>query len=1164
MEYLHFSELPAGINAIVAIACYSGYNQEDSVIMNQSSIDRGFFRSVFYRTYRDEESKPSLTSKEEFGKPNRATTLGMRPHSSYDKIEDDGLVAPGARVSGDDVIIGKTAPLAIQDETGDTGQLALMSKQTKRDASTTLRASETGIIDTVVLTTDESGAKFAKVRVRSIRTPQIGDKFASRHGQKGTVGITYRQEDMPFTVEGLAPDIIVNPHAIPSRMTIGHLIGRIHAPKDTRTRLSPAFAHCSHPFVCVCSTSECLLGKVSSCIGVLGIATPFTDVTVENISETLHLCGYQQRGWEVMYNGHTGRKLEAQIFFGPTFYQRLKHMVDDKIHSRARGPLQVLVRQPVEGRSRDGGLRFGEMERDCMISHGAAQFMREKLFQVSDRYRVHVCDLCGLIAIANLQKNSFECFPALQTRVLTDTGFLFLDEIETRVKRGDRVLYACYAPDRREPHRKHEDAMKGQLLYCTGQLYFPPECEWPKTLIELSSANERRRWAAGSGPYGTDLPSGDTETDDGGEDSDGGHEKEKGDSSTARPLISRHVSLLVTPKHEMYVQMGNKPARQFLPKQIKSGRRGQQAPAKAIAPAKVRAASLLDAPHERAAVRLLACASAGRTPAADSAAQVQRVKAALGLTDEQFDAFVELFGFWAGDGTMAYGGGGSGTVRFYQIKENDAKFLDDTLPKAGLRLQHHGGPKVVGASVLRYTYKLKRRDGTAKTVVVWDVTEKRWFDFFDLEFGIKYESSRYYDRAAAIAKQGNGIQASVQQPPPTPASITHSLASTPATPSLGSSARSSVDMMDLTGEEDGEEDEVKEVATPTRLRAASSSLDSAPSPPTRRSGRRTSAPQRFGAYASAAEVARAMEEEGSGDLRVTSDPQPPSLVKMEDEPPIKQEDDPPTATPTPVKEEEPPVGEPDEPSDPADPESPIKSVKWLPEWVVMHLPPRQLRLYIHGLHRADGHFKRGNQLIYTSGAAFRDQLVQALLHCGYTAMPMLMYPANTIRAYRWHDQKVDKTIYTLDQYAAVAPEDQHLYRAVQATADSWTVSWSEPVGGGKKGGAAKGPCWPTVMRQKGVREVAYTAAEHGRIWCVTVDHPDHLIVAQRAQRDPRTGVVSKQSRPIVVGQCRGCKNTTRISQINIPYAAKLLFQELMAMQIAPRMLTEASRGIGAW
>jgi len=154
---------------------------------------------------------------------------------------------------------------------------------------------------------------------------------------------------------------------------------------------------------------ECLLGKVSACMGEEGIATPFTEVTVENISNALHVCGYQERGNEVMYNGHTGRKLEAQIFIGPTFYQRLKHMVDDKIHSRARGPLQILTRQPVEGRARDGGLRFGEMERDCMISHGAAQFLRERLFKNSDKYRVHVCDFCGLIAIANLKKNTFEC-----------------------------------------------------------------------------------------------------------------------------------------------------------------------------------------------------------------------------------------------------------------------------------------------------------------------------------------------------------------------------------------------------------------------------------------------------------------------------------------------------------------------------------------------------------------------------------------------------------------------------------------------------------------------------------------------------------------------------------------------------------------------------------
>jgi len=374
MDYLRFRELPAGQNAIVAIACYSGYNQEDSVIMNQSSIDRGLFRSLFYRAYSDSEKAIGHSVMEQFEKPTRSDTLRLK-HGTYDKIDEDGIVAPGVRVSGEDIIMGKTAPMA-----PDAEELGQRQKQhIKRDVSTPLRSTESGIVDQVMLTTTAEGNRFAKVRVRTTKVPQIGDKFASRHGQKGTIGITYRHEDMPFTREGIVPDIIINPHAIPSRMTIAHLI-------------------------------ECQLSKVASLRGDEGDATPFTKVTVTQVSDLLRRMGYQSRGFEVMYNGHTGRKLVAQVFLGPTYYQRLRHMVDDKIHSRARGPTQILTRQPVEGRARDGGLRFGEMERDCMIAHGASSFLKERLFDVSDPFRVHVCDICGLMTVvAKLKKNTFEC-----------------------------------------------------------------------------------------------------------------------------------------------------------------------------------------------------------------------------------------------------------------------------------------------------------------------------------------------------------------------------------------------------------------------------------------------------------------------------------------------------------------------------------------------------------------------------------------------------------------------------------------------------------------------------------------------------------------------------------------------------------------------------------
>ncbi|KAK6065966.1 DNA-directed RNA polymerase ii subunit rpb2 [Seiridium cupressi] len=376
MEFLKFRELPAGQNAIVAIACYSGYNQEDSVIMNQSSIDRGLFRSLFFRSYSDCEKRVGINTIEQFEKPFRSDTLRLK-HGTYDKLDDDGIVAPGVRVNGEDIIIGKTSPINPDNE--EFGQRTKAHQ--KRDASTPLRSTESGIIDQVIMTTNADGLRYVKVRVRTTKIPQIGDKFASRHGQKGTIGVTYRQEDMPFSREGVVPDIIINPHAIPSRMTIAHLV-------------------------------ECLLSKVATLKGMEGDATPFTDVTVDSVSSLLREHGYQSRGFEIMYHGHTGRKLRSQVFFGPTYYQRLRHMVDDKIHARARGPVQIMTRQPVEGRARDGGLRFGEMERDCMIAHGAAAFLKERLFEVSDAFRVHVCEICGLMTpIAHLTNQTFECRP---------------------------------------------------------------------------------------------------------------------------------------------------------------------------------------------------------------------------------------------------------------------------------------------------------------------------------------------------------------------------------------------------------------------------------------------------------------------------------------------------------------------------------------------------------------------------------------------------------------------------------------------------------------------------------------------------------------------------------------------------------------------------------
>lgn len=366
--------MPSGQNIVVAILTYTGYNQEDSIMINRGSLDRGLFRSIFYRTYKDEERKNQSSGEEErFVKPDPALTKQMK-NANYSKLDETGFVPENTYVDTDDILIGKYVPLRVP-----TGMVIPAGAKRFRDVSRTMRNNETGWVDRIFKNRNGEGYSFAKVRVRQDRIPEIGDKFSSRHGQKGTCGMILDPEDMPTTASGLVPDIIINPHCIPSRMTIAQLM-------------------------------ETLLGKMGREMGCLGDGSPFNNVTLEGLTKIMRDdLGLEPAGNEVLYNGYTGRQMETSIFMGPCFYQRLRHCSADKMHSRSSGPLVMLTRQPAEGRAREGGLRFGEMERDCVVAHGISEFTKERFMECSDLFRCWSCQDCGLIAVVNPKEGIWNC-----------------------------------------------------------------------------------------------------------------------------------------------------------------------------------------------------------------------------------------------------------------------------------------------------------------------------------------------------------------------------------------------------------------------------------------------------------------------------------------------------------------------------------------------------------------------------------------------------------------------------------------------------------------------------------------------------------------------------------------------------------------------------------
>ncbi|MBI4895363.1 MAG: DNA-directed RNA polymerase subunit B [Candidatus Aenigmarchaeota archaeon] len=386
-----------GQNIVIALMSFHGYNMDDAIIINKSSIDRGFGRSFFLRSYGIEEKRYFGIERDEIKIPDKSVQ-GYKTEEAYSILGEDGIINRETEVKSGDVLVGRVSPLRFFGQS----ESLMVGIESRRETSETVRYGEEGIVDNVLVTETISGDKIVKIVVRSDRNPEIGDKFASRHGQKGIVGLIIPESEMPFTKEGIVPDVIVNTHAIPSRMTIGQML-------------------------------EIITGKLGANIGSKMDGSPFiTTNTEDKVRKALIENGYRDDGKETLYDGVTGRMLTGKILVGPCYFQKLHHMVANKIHSRARGPVTLLTKQPTAGRSKQGGLRLGEMEKDCLIAHGASLLLKERMG--SDLAKIPICLECGLVAIEDKVKNRIYCAICKKGKVeyleMSYTFKLMLDELK--------------------------------------------------------------------------------------------------------------------------------------------------------------------------------------------------------------------------------------------------------------------------------------------------------------------------------------------------------------------------------------------------------------------------------------------------------------------------------------------------------------------------------------------------------------------------------------------------------------------------------------------------------------------------------------------------------------------------------------------------------------